>query len=197
MLAESKNAETDIKECSGCISEAEQCISTAEDTTNGLQAVLDKLKKQTKFLANKVDDFECRSHRNNVRILGISEKEEGSDPCSYMEKWFADNLDISLPFLERAHQVTGQNFESAPRAVIVRCLNYKDRQGILRAARVKKEGTYKQQNKIPPGSVRRSLQTTETIQRGEEKTVGKRGPQTPHHLPRQAAAHPRRAHIYL
>ena len=72
----------DIKECSGRISEAEQRISTAEDTTNSLQAVLETLEKQTKFLATKNNDLECRSRHNNVHILGIPEKEERSDPCT-------------------------------------------------------------------------------------------------------------------
>lgn len=143
MLAEINTVQFDVKQCSGRISEAEQRISTAEDTINRLEAVVDKLEKKAKLLANKVDDLECRSRRNNVRVLGIPEGEEGSDPCSYMERWFADNLDITPPVLERAHRITGQNPGSAPRAIIVKCLNYKDREGILRAARVKKEVIYK------------------------------------------------------
>ncbi len=143
VLAAIKSVQSDIKECSGRISEAEQRISTAEDKINNLQTIVDKLEKKAKFLADKTDDLECRSRRNNVRILGIPEKEEGSDPCSYMEKWIADNLDIPPPVLERAHRLPGQ----MPRALIVKCLNYKDREGILRAARVKKEVIYKN-NKI-------------------------------------------------
>ena len=88
--------------------------------------------------------MEGRSERNKVRILGIPEKEEGSDPCSYMEKWIADILKISPPVLERAHRIkTGQKPDTAPRTFIVKCLNYKGRENILRDARAKKQVMYK------------------------------------------------------
>lgn len=78
-----------------------------------------------------------------VRILGILDKEEGSDPRSFMGKWIANNLNISSPILERAHRITSQK----QKVFIVKYLNYKDTENILRAARAKKEVTYKD-NKI-------------------------------------------------
>lgn len=147
VLSAIKNVQSDIKECSGRIAEAEQRISTAEDVISTLQGAVETLEKKAKLLATKVDDLECRSRRNNVRILGIPENEEGSDPCSYMEKWIADNLNMPPPVLERAHRLASQRPDSAPRAFIVKCLNYKDRESILRAARAKKEVTYKN-NKV-------------------------------------------------
>lgn len=147
VMAAIKSVQSDIKDCSGRVTEAEQRISTAEDDINLLQKSVKNLEKKTQLLSSKVEDLECRSRRNNVRILGIPEKEEGSDPRSYMEKWIADNLDIPSPVLERAHRITSQKPDSAPRTFIVKCLNYKDKESILRAARGKKEVMYKE-NKI-------------------------------------------------
>ncbi|KAK7933063.1 hypothetical protein WMY93_003959 [Mugilogobius chulae] len=148
MLAEIKNVQTDIKDCSGRITEAEQRISTAEDEIQSLKEVVERLENKTKTLTNKVEDLEGRSRRNNLRILGIPEKEEGNDACSFMEKWIADILKITPPILERAHRITAsQNPAMYPRTMIVKCLNYKDRENILRAARSQKEVTY-QKSKI-------------------------------------------------
>lgn len=91
-----QKVQSDIKECSGCIAEAEQRISTTYDEFNTLQGVVGKL------LSSKVDDSES-SRRNNAQILGIAEKEEGSDPSLYMDKWNTDSLNTVAPVRERAH----------------------------------------------------------------------------------------------
>lgn len=148
VLTEIRIVQTDIKDCSGRIMEAETRICTAEDEIRTLKESIENLESKTKNLTNKVDDLEGRSRRNNLRVLGIPEKIEGNDTCSFMEKWIADTLKIAPPVLERAHRITAsQSSTRYPRTVIIKCLNYKDRENILKAARIQKEVTY-QNNKI-------------------------------------------------
>lgn len=148
VLTEIRIVQTDIKECRGRIMEAEMRISTAEDEMQTLKETIENLESKTKHLTNKVEDLEGRSRRNNLRVLGIPEKVEGNDTCSFMEKWIADILKITPPVLERAHRITAsQSSTKYPRTIIIKCLNYKDRENILKAARIQKEVTY-QNNKI-------------------------------------------------
>lgn len=65
-----------------------------------LQGVVINLEKKVELLVTKVEHLECWSEHNNIHILGIPEKVEGSGPHSYMEKWITDNLKI--PVLETA-----------------------------------------------------------------------------------------------
>lgn len=39
-------------------------------------------------LLAKVDDLENRSRRNNICLVGIPERAEGSDAVSFCEKWW-------------------------------------------------------------------------------------------------------------
>lgn len=148
MMTAIREAQVDIQNSSGRITEAEQRISVAEDDINTLKDEVENLRKTNKHLTSKVEDLEGRSRRNNIRILGIPEKEEPLDICSFMEKWIADILEIAAPVLERAHRIlTSQRSANTPRTVIVKCLNYRDRETVLNAAKKHKELTYKD-NKI-------------------------------------------------
>lgn len=144
MMSAIREAQLDIQSCSGRIGEAEKRISDAEDEITSLKEEMENLRKTNKVLNNKVEDLEARSRRNNIRILGVPEKEEPSDSCSFFEKWIADTLKITSPVLERAHRITtSQRSSNTPRTVIVKCLNYRDRENIMNAAKVNKELTYK------------------------------------------------------
>lgn len=158
VFAALKKVQSDVKECSGRIAEAEQCISATYDEFNTLQGVVGK------FLSSKADDLESRSRGNNAQILGIPEKEEGSDPSLYMDKWNADSLNTVAPVLERAHRTKWQRHDSAPRTFIVRRPNYKDTESILRASRAEvRSHVQKQQNGVSPTPVGRGLSTAKTI----------------------------------
>uniref|UniRef100_A0AAX7T8R9 L1 transposable element RRM domain-containing protein n=1 Tax=Astatotilapia calliptera TaxID=8154 RepID=A0AAX7T8R9_ASTCA len=141
--------QVDIQKCGGRIDEAEKRISNAEDEITLLKNDMESLERQAKFLSKKVEDLEGRSRRNNIRILGIPEKEEGTDPRSFMEKFISDTLKIPPPVLERAHRINTRQSSIAnrSRAFIIKCLSYRDREGIMKAARTIKELSYKD-NKI-------------------------------------------------
>ena len=63
-----------IQDCTGRIEHAEQRISDVEDDVNKLTSKVSTLESTVKSLADKVDDLECRSRRNNVRLVGLPEK---------------------------------------------------------------------------------------------------------------------------
>lgn len=132
----------DIQKCGGRTDDAEDEITLLKNN-------MECLERQSKFLTKKVEDLEGRSRRNNIRILGIPEKEEGTDACTFMEKFIVDILKKKTPVLERAHRITTSQSSIANRSrtFIIRCLSYRDRERVMKAARTTKELTYKD-NKI-------------------------------------------------
>ena len=139
--------EANMRECTGRLNEAEERISSAEDTIHNLQANIKHLEAKVKLLASKTDDLECRSRRNNLRITGIAEKEEGTNSCAFIEKWFSETLNIPPPAVERAHRIDGQKRNTnAPLTFIVKFLDYRDKERVLRASRAKGQIMYKDNN---------------------------------------------------
>ncbi|XP_069781412.1 uncharacterized protein [Narcine bancroftii] len=121
----------------------EMCDQGLVDVQDQLQdenGIIETLQIQNKNLAKKVDYLENQSRRNNVKIVGLPEGIEGSDPRKFFTEWIPrvlgqDKFPEGL-ILERAYRVlrrksfSGQN----PRSVLIRCLNYCDRETILRTA---------------------------------------------------------------
>ncbi|KAK7938826.1 hypothetical protein WMY93_002152 [Mugilogobius chulae] len=70
-------------------------ISTIEDDHGTLKDVVDKLEKRNRVLEDKVLDLEARSRLNNVRLVNLPEGAEGADPCSFIESWLPDALDMA------------------------------------------------------------------------------------------------------
>ena len=136
--------EANMKECTGRLNEAEECISPAEDTINCLQTNVKDLEAKVKLFVSKTDDLESRSRRNNLRITGIPEKEEGTNCCTFIEKWLSESLNIPPPAVERAHCIAGQRHNTnSPQTFIVKFLDYRDKERVLKAARLKGQVKYK------------------------------------------------------
>ncbi|KAE8295999.1 hypothetical protein D5F01_LYC04748 [Larimichthys crocea] len=129
------------------IGETEERISQAEEDLTTLQQKVGQLEGTVEILRNKIQEQEDRGRRSNLRLIGLPEKTEGSDMCSFLENWlpkvFGDDL-ASTPVIERAHRVGQVNSgrSSAPRPIVMKFLNYKDRENTLRAARKQKEVRY-------------------------------------------------------
>lgn len=114
----------------------EERISQAEEDVSALN----KLTETTEFLRNKVQDLEDRGRRCNLRVIGLPEKTEGSNMCAFIENFFPaiQRDEIGSPAaMERAHRVgqVNPNCPSTPRAIVIKFLNYQDREKALRAAR--------------------------------------------------------------
>ncbi|KAK1878016.1 LINE-1 type transposase domain containing protein 1 [Dissostichus eleginoides] len=116
----------------------------------GLKALSKSYRINAPHFEMKVEDQENRGRRNNLRLIGLPEKAEGQDVCAFLEQWLPRALGTdtfsTLPVIERAHRIgrliAGQ--DPKPRAVIMRFLNYRDKENAMRAAR--RQGTVRFEN---------------------------------------------------
>lgn len=150
MLGAVKSIKEELLSQSSRISEAEKRISNAEDDVTILQQKVKQLEGTTEMLRNKIQDQEDRARRSNLRLVGLPEKTEGPDMCSFLENWLPKLLGNTLtptPVIERAHRVGQANTSrsSAPRPIVIKFLNYKDRENTLKAARRQREVRYNNQ----------------------------------------------------
>ena len=101
-------------------------------------------------LAAKVLDLESRSRRNNIRVIGLPETIEGTQPTAFFSNMlgevFGDVLG-SPPECERAHRSLAPKPapHQRPRPVIIRLLKFQHKDRIIREARLKR-GQLKFQN---------------------------------------------------
>lgn len=138
----------EMTDCNERVLQAELRISNTEDGVAHLQAKVNKLESKNKSLENKLVDLETRSRLNNLRLVGLPEGAEGRDACSFLEKWIPEVLDAvalqSSGIIERAHRIGPMKDSKAPpRTLIMRFLNYKDKQAVIAAAWAKKDIRYK------------------------------------------------------
>lgn len=140
------NIRQDIKDCSERVSQAEARISNNEDEVVTLRAKVSSLETKQKSLENQVMDLESRSRRNNVRIVNLAEGTEGRDPCVFLEKWLPEILNItpqSPMLIERAHRIGPRREDNtSPRTLILKFLNYRDKEAVLVAAKAKGDIRY-------------------------------------------------------
>lgn len=95
-------------------------------------------------------DLEARSRRSNVRLVNLPEGAEGEDTCGFLESWIPEVLELqSLRgkiTVERAHRLGPRRqhkTDSTPRTLIMKFLNYKDKEAVMKAARAKTQVLYK------------------------------------------------------
>uniref|UniRef100_A0A3P9MU56 L1 transposable element RRM domain-containing protein n=1 Tax=Poecilia reticulata TaxID=8081 RepID=A0A3P9MU56_POERE len=136
LLVTLQDMKQEMKDYNERMSRAEDRISSAEDEVANLHA-------------NKLIDLETRSRLKNLRLVNLPEGAEGSDLCAFLEKWIPkalgrEKLQTSLS-LERAHRLgPRKDGASRPRALIMKFLNYREKQAVIRVAR-KKDIFYKEQ----------------------------------------------------
>lgn len=120
------------------------------DMQQSLAALEKTHREEVEELKEKLDDFENRQRRKNLRVLGFPLGVEGNDAVGFLEKWLPDILGLSDPIeIERAHRSlpqrrpgTGVAPAVLPRAFVLKLLRYKDVTRILEAARKKQELSY-------------------------------------------------------
>lgn len=85
----------------------EDRLSTVEDNLYPLKQELKGLKEQADMQMTKIDEMENRLCRNNVRVIGLPEESEDSNPIAFLEGWFREIFGPTTftPFfvIERAH----------------------------------------------------------------------------------------------
>ncbi|XP_068127183.1 uncharacterized protein [Hyperolius riggenbachi] len=126
------------------ITDLEQRTSNVEDSVQAHRVAIPGIQQRLTQLENRAVDAENRNRRSNLRILGIPEKSEGSDVVTFIETLLKEKLPeatfSSFFAVERAHRLTTKKEipGNYPRPIILKLLNFRDRDEILKAAR--KEG---------------------------------------------------------
>lgn len=152
VLSAVQEIKNQVAECFGRLTQTEERISQTEDSVSTLQSTTSALEKKVTALTWKIDDLENRSRRSNLRLLGLPEKSEGSDACTFLESWLSEALDMGplrKPLaIERAHRIgymrkAAADGNSTPRVMIVKFLDYRDKEHVMRAARAKKDVLFK------------------------------------------------------
>lgn len=130
----------EVRNLSDRVEEAESRVETVErwaaETTEALSSCL----KQQKAMQHKLNDLESRSRRNNIRIFGVSEGEEGEDSVpEFVEALIRSKLpvpdDMELN-IQRAHR-TGAHRpapDKPPRALIINFQEFATKEWVLKEA---------------------------------------------------------------
>ncbi|RXN19406.1 liprin-beta-2-like isoform X2 [Labeo rohita] len=123
------------------LDEVEKRVEFLEGAEKELKANPPATKLELDQLWDKVEDMENRSRRNNIRIVGIPEGKEGQDTVRFLDGLIPNLIDSSGRQLEieRAHRSPSQRPSSTdrPRPILARFLRSADRDFVLRAARIK------------------------------------------------------------
>lgn len=131
------NIATDVQGLSQRMDEAEARVSQvegwAEEATEALCTCLEQQRK----LQIKVLDLESRSRRNNMRVFGVPEGQEGDSVTQFIEKLLRSQLQLPEDFnfkIQRAHRALASKPPpgASPRAVIVNFLEFSTKEMILR-----------------------------------------------------------------
>lgn len=123
-----------------------QAIETSMNDYQGrittLESITSSLVKENEQLKLKVDDLENRSRRCNIRITGIPERAEGTQPTSFIESCLGEIFGADAfprPItVDRAHRVAIQRRrDGAPRPFIACIHHFQMKQRIMQLAREK------------------------------------------------------------
>lgn len=121
------------------LTEAEGRIGDTEDGLESVKAELIDATKRIAYLESKTEDLENRGRRKNLRLVGLPEGAEGSQPMvGYVQRmlpiWLG--LDAAKTFtLERAHRTLARPRPDQSRAVIIRFLRFQDREVVFNTSK--------------------------------------------------------------
>ncbi|KAK7915820.1 hypothetical protein WMY93_011581 [Mugilogobius chulae] len=129
------------------IEAVEQRVSDLEDTAEATAPRLDSLESTLKKAVERLENYENQIRRQNIKIIGLKEGAEGTNPRMFFEKWIPEVLNMEMQGrrleIERVHRL-GPPPEShgrrAPRPVLIKLRDYTDKERILRTARIKGDG---------------------------------------------------------
>lgn len=121
------------------IEEAEARIVATEDALDKSERDLAKATRRLAYLEEKTEDLEKRVRRKNIRLFGLKEGAEGKRPLldfitDMLPQWLGIESDRVF-ILERAHRTLTSAIPNQNRAVLLRFLNYQDKEFVLRSTR--------------------------------------------------------------
>lgn len=121
--------------------EGEKIVADLQPTVKAQQTTLQAVLNCLTTMEERMDNLEGSSRRCNIRVLGLPEGIEGSDPVGHMETWvksFTPATDRSAFFsIERAHRVPARRPQpgAPPWPMLAKFLHFRDRNAVLRGAR--------------------------------------------------------------
>ena len=132
------------------IQEMEERISGAEDTLAEIDTSLKEKVKSEKFQSQNIQEIKDAMKRQNLRIIGIDEKEDSR--LQGPENIFKKIIEENFPNLKKEMSINIQEAYRTPnrldqkrntsRHIIVKTLNLQNKEKILKAAREKGQVTY-------------------------------------------------------
>ncbi|KAJ1190971.1 hypothetical protein NDU88_000288 [Pleurodeles waltl] len=129
------------------VTSAEKQLKELGPEIEGASKISRQMEKIIKDLELRAEDAENRLRQNNIRIMGLPEKVEGTSMVDFLEKWLKENIaeeGLSQFFaVERAHRVPARPSPLGvpARPVIAKLLHYKDRDHLLTQSRKKGDCT--------------------------------------------------------
>lgn len=145
--------ESKIDDTMGRVAELETATATHSDSIHAMEVDISAMKQELATLKIRCEDLEARSRRCNLRIVGVKEgREEGKLMSGFVAELLKETLQLaSTPLLDRAHRtlrgkpVSG---DAPPRAIVIKCHYFNEREAILRKATGSKQLTTKDGDKI-------------------------------------------------
>lgn len=141
----------EMQDLSDRVGEAETRVAQVEEWAAEATEALCSCLEQQKTLQRKLTDLESRSRRNNIRIFGVTEGEEGNSMPKFIEKLLRDELplpqDLELK-IQRAHRSPAfkPKSEAPPRPIIINFQEYTTKEMVLSEAW--KRGKIQRSNRI-------------------------------------------------
>ncbi|KAI4892383.1 hypothetical protein NFI96_009564, partial [Prochilodus magdalenae] len=140
---------TSINSLSSKVRDIETAATDADRRITELETTCKSLSSANRWLREKMDDLENRSRRNNLRIIGIPEGTEGSQPTLFMGSFFTELFGASKlpnpPEIDRAHRapIPKPLPGAQPRPMLVRFLRFQAKEEVLRLSRQQGQLLYK------------------------------------------------------
>lgn len=140
-LAEIKQ---ELRRTNNRLDEAEGRIDEVENTLMAVSSLLKKLVKRNASLERKLTDQEGRARRDNIRIYGIPEGDEGDNMTDFVQNLFKVSLDLPPDMniaIERAHRaLTAKSAdpEAKPRSIVAKFASHAVKEEVIRTAWQKK-----------------------------------------------------------
>lgn len=123
-------------------------VTTIEEATTSQETRLTSVEKQCvelveecKKLRDKCNDLESRSKRNNIRLVGVAEREENGRPTEFIAQLLPKLLgeeNFTKPIMiDRAHRALRRPRDDRPRALVIRIHHFQTKELIMKLAREK------------------------------------------------------------
>ncbi|CAJ1069840.1 unnamed protein product [Xyrichtys novacula] len=132
------------QEINGKLNSLTTAVQSLSDHVDEAESPLCTYLKQQRSLQQKLTDLESWSRRNNMRIFGVAEGEEGDSVLKFVEKFIKSELPASQNMelkIQRAHQTLAPRSrpDAPPRPIVVNFLEFTTKELILREAWKKKK----------------------------------------------------------